>query len=652
MFFHLPGIQLRSLFKRLLSICTICLLACLFFSADVFAGDLFAKDLAADVQAGMSADDYEHLAFSPFWLALGHYRHQTLTGSGWVSEADKAGFFLAADGKRSPPHELKSTLAALLPGPSQDLAAVCRFPARYYKLEDVLGMSFGLDPLQHCPEFAKWAKPLLTDRVSIFFASAYLENPSSMFGHTFLRFYSSGNAVPALMTPTVNFAADTDEQKGVMDFVTRGLIGGFPGVIDRLPLHRRLRDYTENQGRDLWEYGLRLNRAQVKLLVSHAWETRNGVFDYYFIDENCAFRTLALIAVAIGDNTLLDGFYDSTVPIDTVRRLLQRHLLTDYRHYWPSQTRALYAIARPLSREERLLSVEVSDNLEKLNLVKRLPADRQKRIFLAAYQYLSLEIARGTKQNSELKARLRVIAQQLQTLGPPLPPALGERDTPTNPERGHLTSRGSIGYGRRDHQNYAELSLRGAYHSWLDPLPGFNRGAEVSVLEGAIREVDNSSLQLERMILLNVKSLTPVNTYFQPSSWELSIGRSRNPLGDKLRLTNDIEYSRGRSWQVLGEQSATLLFGGGVHSGSGFKHHYGLGAKMRLLYGAQYTHLSWLAAFEQQKYISGNSGAHKQFSAEAAWSAGGRSRWSAYVNRSELGDRWLTDSGVRFLFYW
>ena len=73
----------------------------------------------------------ENVAFSPQWLALGHYRPTWL--GGYYGSIDSDTFYLAADGRENPQSELKATINLF--EEQKDLETICLFPARYLFLK-------------------------------------------------------------------------------------------------------------------------------------------------------------------------------------------------------------------------------------------------------------------------------------------------------------------------------------------------------------------------------------------------------------------------------------------------------------------------------------------------------------------------------------
>ena len=146
------------------------------------------------------------------WLRLLHFK-------GGVSDAKPGPFFLAKEGKTDAKAELEA-LTAALDDPSPEPPR-CRFPARVRWLAGKLGRD--AEPLlAPCAKFKAWRDLLAAEGVALVFASAYMNNPSSMFGHTFLRLERAGP--DRLLDNSLNFAAETGETSGVL-FAVRGLGG-------------------------------------------------------------------------------------------------------------------------------------------------------------------------------------------------------------------------------------------------------------------------------------------------------------------------------------------------------------------------------------------------------------------------------------------
>ncbi len=150
------------------------------------------------------------LANESEWHLLLHYRADLF--GGYTSEQDDPGFFLSPDGKTDPQAELDATLTQFF---SPDLVgrskqpAQCAFVARYTWLKAQLAFDEAqLKPLR-CERFDAWFAGFEAQAVTLIFPSAFMNNPASMFGHTFLRIDQRGQTPNTrILAYTINFAAD------------------------------------------------------------------------------------------------------------------------------------------------------------------------------------------------------------------------------------------------------------------------------------------------------------------------------------------------------------------------------------------------------------------------------------------------------------
>ncbi|MDO8697809.1 MAG: DUF4105 domain-containing protein, partial [Pseudomonas sp.] len=227
------------MFKRLIPLLALCVCA------------------SALAQPQLSDARLQQLATDSYWLSLGHYETGKL--SGWRSHVDDPKFFLAATGPSQPAAELSATLAALYaPANLGDRHAQCVFPARTRWLRAQLQLQDLPQPA--CAEFATWYQDIAPHSAVLIYPAAYLNSPSSMFGHTLLRIdqADSDSNNTALLSYALNFGAFIEGSDNSMLYAWKGLMGGYPGLFALVPYREKLAEYTRLENRDLWEYRLNL----------------------------------------------------------------------------------------------------------------------------------------------------------------------------------------------------------------------------------------------------------------------------------------------------------------------------------------------------------------------------------------------------------
>ncbi len=512
----------------------------------------------APLQAATAVDAsrIQQLADAPYWIALGHYTPGKL--GGWRSYVDDRKFFLAPDGAHHPAQELKATLDALYAAPGlADKHAQCVFPARTRWLRDQLQLKDL--PRVDCQGFNAWFKDVSPHSTVLIFPAAYLNSPSSMFGHTLLRVDQADVVADktALLSYAINFGAYIEGSDNSILYAWKGLAGGYPGLFSMVPYQQKLAEYNRLENRDLWEYRLNLTPTETARMVEHVWELQQVRFDYFFFDENCSYRLLELLQVARPGLQLTAQFPLTAIPTDTVKAVRDAGLVEkiDYR---PSRERELLGRAEPLSSDEQALALALSNDTSQLQApaFKATPKDRQALIQDTAFR---LERYRATGQERD-PARTQRSFELLRAINGNPPPPL-TLDRPGLPENGHDSRTWQLGLGSRDDRAFAEYGLRMAYHDLNDNAYGFPLGAQIEILGLKVRQYEGNQWQLQRLDLATIRSLTPRNALLQPLSWQVTGGLERvlSKHGDET-LVSHVNGGAGGTWQ-LSEQVLGFALG-------------------------------------------------------------------------------------------
>ncbi|MGK0441546.1 MAG: hypothetical protein ACJA0N_001345 [Pseudohongiellaceae bacterium] len=522
------------------------------------------------------------------WLSLLHFRTDPVSGTR-SSEIDNLKFFLSSSGDLNPLKELHATLqyffspisTASTPHPQ------CLYPARFVWLDEHLSLSNFSDlPKPECPDLDAWLEQFHSQELVVVFPSAYLNSPSSMFGHSFLRFDAKDkdNHSP-LLSKTVNFAADSTQiskTSNPLTYLYKGLFGGFKGLTVIEPFYKYNREYSDNENREIWEYKLNLSQHKIKFILLHLHEVKENAFNYYFLDENCSYRALSFINIAAESTDLLKGFENFATPIGTIRALIDNGLVNDY-SYTPSANTLFYQSIKILSHKEKIITYDlISNKIDDLAL-KKITPKKQDIILNAATQYLAILIRQDSlNRDKSKKIRYQLIEARekldINTSAPPPSPPN------TRPDQAHLNRRLSVSIGKESETSTQRISYRGAYHSLDDPLAGFEPGLEIEAL-GITLKNNNSETSLEELLLISITSLNPQDIFFKPSSWAINISRKKLPDKADLFLMNNINGSYGATYQwnnILGYAMGNLS----LQSSSKLDKNYraGVGGTLGLIY--------------------------------------------------------------------
>ncbi|VVO58780.1 hypothetical protein PS862_00704 [Pseudomonas fluorescens] len=488
----------------------------------------------------------QQLANDPFWISLGHY--ETAKLGGWRSYVSDRKFFLAADGNEHPDRELTATVHALYaPASAGEQHAQCVYPARTRWLKAQLDLNDL--PTLDCSEFKQWFKDVAPHSAVMIFPAAYLNSPSSMFGHTLLRIDQADvqRDQTALLSYAINFGAYIEGSDNSILYAWKGLMGGYPGLFALVPYQEKLSEYRSLENRDLWEYRLNLTQQETERMVEHVWELKQIQFDYFFFDENCSYRLLELLQVARPSLRLTEQFPLTAIPTDTVKAVKEAGLVQSI-EYRPSRERELLSRAEPLTDEEQQWVLKVSADQKQLQTpaFKAQARDRQALIIDAAYR-LERYRANGQERDPQRAQRsfelLRAINQN------PAP----ELDIPQPglPEDGHESRTWQAGIGTRGDQAFGEYGLRMAYHDLNDNAESFPLGAQIEILQMKLRQYEGNQWQLQQLDLATIRSLTPRNELLQPLSWQVTGGLERVPgKHDDETLVSHVNGGGGGTWQL------------------------------------------------------------------------------------------------------
>lgn len=512
----------HGVFRTLLIISLLVLLSC-FVPSQGFSGPLsdqsYLNELKDRAVALGLADERE-------WHVLLHYRRTWLGGV--ESMQDDPGFFLAPQGKTNPQAELAATLTNFfvedVVGRSKQ-PVQCAFVARYHWLKERLQFDdLRLPPLP-CERFRSWFDEFNADAISLIFPTGFMNNPSSMFGHTFLRVDGKDQTPQTrILAYTINYAAQLPPDAGI-EYAFKGVVGSYQGYFSTIPYYLKVQEYRDIDNRDIWEYRLKLTERQVTRLLMHAWELGNAYFDYYFFGENCAYHILSLVEAAEPSIHLLDAFPAYTIPVDTVRLLRESGLVGEVISR-PSRSTLVRRKRASMTGDEQAWLDRLIRNPAGLREdgFQALQSERQAFVLETVSDYLLQHSAGAGEEGIPYREKNRSILRarselKITPLDFPIQPYVKQ------PDLGHRTSRISIGAGWRNQRAFEEVNFRGAYHDLLDPEPGYTPDAQIELVSIGVRHYhDQSQARVERFGLINITSLAPIDGLSQVPSWKVNVG--------------------------------------------------------------------------------------------------------------------------------
>jgi len=529
------------------------------FTFSAIAATPVPSDLTASKQ--LSSDTkLQALAFDRYWLKLNHYR--AATRSAWKTEIDTPDFFLSSQAKTDPLAELLATVSAFRKqGLSEYQELVCRFPARFLWLNEKLGEEW---PSAICDEMKMWRDSIQPQGLTLVFPTAFMNNPSSMFGHTLLRVDAKDQTRnKALVAFAVNFAALPDNSDDAATYALKGLAGQYPGAYSLMPYYEKVKEYSDLESRDMWEYKLNLTEKEVNNVLIHLWELKDARFDYFFIDENCSYQLLSLLQVAREGLELSSQFDYHVIPSDTVAVLRDVGLLNTP-EYRPSSGTRLLHYSKQLTDQELTASKAV--------MLGEFPdgsftIDSKVKIYEMAYEWLNYRFYDERllrEKMAPLLTKILIARSQLRikSVFTPIPEPI------ISPEQGHGSARlglGLVGLDKAD--NVISISGRLNYHDLFDAPGGFIPGAQISFFDTELRINDSADVELTRLYLMDALSLPVDNTVFDSWSWNARVGMDRQPGINKLEQRWFGQTGYGKAWGAANKLHSYALFSGELVGG-------------------------------------------------------------------------------------
>ncbi len=457
-----------------------------------------------------------------YWHLLMHYQPNKI-GTGVTSAVDDQDFFLAPNGKENPKNELNATIKHLFAKDSIDTPSSenkCAFIARYHWLESRLSTNTELS----CPEYNDWLAKINPESVSFIFSSAYMNNPTSMFGHTFLRFNKKGKKkYPLLTAATVDYVADVTNQRGFLAILI-GSMGGFKGYYSIVPYHVKVKTYNDIDNRDIWEYQLNLTESQINNMLMHVWELQGIGFDYFFFTENCSYNILKLLEIAYPDLNLTDNRGKPWIaPIDMLQLLMKSPGLVAAVSNRPSTYTQIKRKQATLTKGEKHFLKKIIHIPETINSHEfdALPENKKALILDIASDYIKYQgMTNWSRESNDLSLWHKLLNKRVHLNYES--DEIEIKPLTKKPDEGHKTSKFGIGMGWRDDEYFEELTFRAGYHDLLDPTSGYPLDSQVEILAFSLRHYqENNRVRLERFTLIDFTSLTPYDPLFIKPSWKL-----------------------------------------------------------------------------------------------------------------------------------
>ena len=522
-------------------------------------------DSEAAITTLTSQAESKLLALHPYWLALLHYR-----GSGDYkhSEIITPEFFLSEHGATNPAAELNATIAALFrePGTEPDKHAQCRFIARYQWLKKNLDWGSVEPPSVICKDFDQWSMQGQIQSLSLIFATGYLGNPASFYGHILLKFNAQLDFVSSrLLDQSLNYGAIVPDRENPVAYIFKGIFGGYDAGFSHSQFYRHNHNYAENELRDMWEYKLSLTPEEIEQLVAHSWELLGNNFTYYFINQNCAYHMSKLLELVL-DEPLLPSRLPWSMPgsvfdsIITVERngqpLVQEVTLI------PSRQNRFYDSYFNLTKSQQQVIKKLIDNgvyLDEYDY-QELAANQKIGVINTLFDYYEFRMVTEDRRDEFKQAKHKLLVERLKL------PSEGTATKTTYksaepPHKGPLPN--LIRFGLLHNSEFGdgmELRFRPTYFDSLSLDAGRLPNSTLTMFD--VRTVyEHNHFWLRSLDFVNIETLN-VSRAGLPGdgglAWKLKFGLESQDLSCSDCLIFSIHGGLGKAFSLM---QATVVYG-------------------------------------------------------------------------------------------
>lgn len=462
-----------------------------------------------------------------YWRTLLHYKPAVF--SRYKSLVDDPKFFCAKKGKTNPKAELEATIRAFFePAPNpgaKEKHAIERFPGRYKWLCEKLELSEADFPYNGDLAFQNILRQVNPGNVFLVFPSIYLKRPASVFGHTFLLIETKDK--PRLTANSINYGAVTKVTGGPL-YAILGLTGGFKGYYGFETYYEKIKQYSDMDMRDMWEFKLNFTDEEKENMLRHAFDLAGIYSKYFFVSENCSYNLLFLIEAARPSTRATDKLFGVVEPLATVK-LADSLGLTDETKYRPSAYSKVENGKNNLSLKQQKYIKDVCYGKKTVQdfPFSDLPAEKQAEIWNTASDYLSSLLNNRKITSDEYRSRFVSVLSARRKLG-----KIEDTNikTPEDPKKAHGSKKIALTGGNDINGGYCGMEFRLCSHEQLERPAGYSENSELTFANVEVRfNLVKNLFYLNKATLLSILSLPASDTFFLNGASQILTGLAQNP---------------------------------------------------------------------------------------------------------------------------
>lgn len=614
------------------------------------------SDFVYSVELAFDEHYLTELSSQRTWLKLGLYEREATENVEYLSSVHSTDFFLSENGAQSPYDELLATIkkfnSPFVSNEKNSKHAICRFPARLIWLKKVLPKALNLDSKIICNEYKEWSYANSTESISIVYATGYLGNPASFYGHTLLKFNSSKmRGKTKLADVSVNYGAIIPDNENPVTYIFKGLSGGYDAGFSHIDYYFHNHNYGENELRDMWEYELSLTPQESRFIVAHAWELLGKKYTYYFLRKNCAYRMAELLEI-IDNIDIKPENPVYLIPQSLIQKLAAtthggRQLVKRVEFHPSRQTRFYKLFDLLTAKEKKHLEIIIHSNgTVATNSFSLLSVHSQKKIIDTVLDYYQYVI----KKNNSEDGQIHEDYERALALRFTLPAGKQKVDYKSNiaPHKGRSPSLTNIALLENERLGtQLAIKIRPAYYDSLDS--GGGHIAHSSLTMGGVElRLSEQRSYFSYLDLFKVESINSQTTGLPDdtsTAWNLRAGFSQMHSALPHPVFG-IQGDYGNSFRLAKNMLLAAYLGGGVQDNKkGFGNIF-----LRGLLTAHFNFgddIRFKANLEHREYVDSNKNNQNIYSLEGRYQLTTNEELRFFYRDDEN-----VEFGLSYGFYW
>ncbi len=420
----------------------------------------------------------------------------------------------------------------------------CKFPARLLFIINELNILKNEFPEVDCEELKEYEIKAPADNMFLIYTSENVKIPSSMMGHTFLK-YSGKNDKNDNVEHAITFYT-VIESYNLLWLMYQNIYSGMKGFFALQPYRETIKQYIEKENRNVWEYKLKLSDYRKKLMYYHVWELKDKNMSYFFTSYNCS--TVIYYILSLANPKIYDDKKLWITPLDTVK-FLYKYDLIDNSELVASNEWLVKMLKENVTSDEVDTIKSIVEN-KKYEEITALDFYSQKLLeAYAALQHKNKELDEDSYKNIE--AKIRKDDNHID---------ISRYKSPNNipPERQF-----GVGYARVNDEDFVKVSFLGASHLLNDNNREYFGESELKIGYLSLL-ANNKKIELDEFTLYGMKLYIPYDTLTKDLSYQFEIALKKEFSKEMDYIdTFKIDGGVGLDFSLANDINIFVLLNGG-----------------------------------------------------------------------------------------